>query len=370
MKKRILTVNPGSTSTRAALFVGEGCVRAVELAHSTGELAGFDRVMDQLGTRMDLLTRELGELGTLDAVAGRGGFLAPVPGGVYAVGEAMLSELRQARHGEHASNLGAFMARDFAREHRCPAFVVDPVATDELMDAARLTGLPEIKRRSIFHALGQRGAAQEAAARLGIEYERGRFIVAFLGGGISVGAHLKGQVVDVTNALDGEGPFTPERSGALPVLPLLELIENGLYTASELKKMVTTRAGLLAHLGVSDLREAEARMNAGEEKAAQVYAALAYTIAKSIASMAPALEGRVEAVVISGGMARSTRLTHSITRLVAFLGPVVVVTGNEEMAAMARGASLALVGKLPVQAYPPGTGQGTDHPLGDERPGS
>lgn len=359
---RILTINPGSTSTKAVLFEEKEAVRSVELDHPTSDLARFPRVMDQLGYRLDALRGALGETGPLDAVVGRGGFLAPVPGGAYAVGEAMLDELAQARHGEHASNLGAFMARDFARAAGCPALVVDPVATDEFMDVARLTGLPEIGRRSIFHALGQRGAAREAAARLGISYPRGRFIVAHLGGGISVGAHLKGRVVDVTNALDGEGPFSPERSGALPLLPVLDLIETGLYTPSQLKRLVTGQAGLVAHLGSSDLRQAEARMLGGDEKARTVFEALVYNVAKAVASMAPALEGRVEAVVLCGGMARSTRLAHAVTRLVAFLGPVVVVTGVEEMSAMARGALLALAEELPIQQYPPRAPEEPDHP--------
>jgi butyrate kinase len=353
MKKRILTINPGSTSTKAVLFEGDVAVRTVELEHTRDEMIRFERVMDQLQYRTSGLRAGLGDLGHLDAVVGRGGFLAPVPGGVFAVSEAMLDELRQAPHGEHASNLGAFLARKFADKHQCPALVVDPVATDELMDVARLTGFPNISRRTIFHALGQRGAAREAASRLGIDYGHGRFIVAHLGGGISVGAHLKGRVVDVTNAMDGEGPFSPERSGALPLLPVLRLLESGQYSIGQLKAAITTGGGLLAHLGTSDLRLVEARINAGDEKARLVFEAMVYNIAKAVASMAPALEGRVEAVVVTGGMARSTRLTHELTRLVAFLGPVVVVTGVEEMQAMARGALLALAGELEVQTYPP-----------------
>ena len=356
MKRRILAINPGSTSTKAVLFADGESLLAVELSHDRNELGRFDRVIDQLPRRMERLKAELGDLGALgklDAVVGRGGFLTPIPGGVYSVSQTMLDELRVAANGEHASNLGAFMAQEFSALCGCPALIVDPVATDELMDAARLTGLPEIRRRSIFHALGQRGAAREAARRLGIDYERGRFIVAHLGGGISVGAHRKGRVVDVTNALDGEGPLSPERSGALPLLPVLKLIEDGAYTPAQLREVLTRRAGLSAHLGESDLRRVEERMDAGDEKARQVFEAMAYAVAKSVSSMAPALDGRVEAVVFTGGMARSTRLMHTLTRLTAFLGPVVVVAGVEEMETMARGAELALSGALPVQTYPP-----------------
>ncbi|MFZ5427888.1 MAG: butyrate kinase [Thermodesulfobacteriota bacterium] len=353
MNARILAINPGSTSTKAAVFEDGRLAAETSIEHSALELASFRGVMGQLSWRMRALCEAMDLSGRFDAVVGRGGFLAPVPGGVYAVGTAMLDELSRAAHGEHASNLGAFMAMEVARENGCPALVVDPVATDELMDAARMTGLPEISRRSIFHALGQRGAAREAARRLGIDYGHGRFIVAFLGGGISVGAHLKGRVVDVTNALDGEGPFSPERSGALPLLPVLDLLERGVHSPAELRSIVTSRAGLSAHLGCGDLRRCEEFMAAGDGKAARVFEALAYNVAKAVASMAPALEGRVEAVVYAGGMARSTRLTHELTKLTAFLGPVVVVTGLEELEAMARGAMLALEGKLPVQKYPP-----------------
>lgn len=353
MKTRILAINPGSTSTKAVLFEDGAPLRTVEITHPAAELARHATVMDQLEFRLAGVRGELGEPGPLDAVVGRGGFLAPIPGGAYAVGEAMLGDLRQARYGEHASNLGAFMALEFARAANCPALVVDPVVTDELMDEARLTGLPEIQRRSVFHALGQRGSAREAARRLGLDYERGRFIVAHMGGGVTVGAHRLGRVADVTNGIDGEGPFTPERSGALPIVPLLDMIERGEKTPAELRRAVTRGSGLLAHLGTSDLRQAETRIAGGDDKARLVFDAMAYAIAKAIASMAPALTGHVDAVVLTGGMARSTRLTHALTRLTAFLGPVVVVTGVEEMAAMARGAALALEGKLPVQAYPP-----------------
>ena len=354
MIPRILTINPGSTSTRATLFEGGACLRDVEIAHPQAELAGFLSVMEQLGYRLEALAARLGDVGHLDAVAGRGGFLRPIPGGVYAVSQAMLDELAQSRRGEHASNLGAFLALEFARRAGCPAFVVDPVATDELDDVSRLTGLPEISRSTIFHALGQRGAAREAAARLGLKYEAGRFVVAHLGGGISVGAHRLGRVVDVTNAMDGEGPFSPERSGALPLLPVLDLLDSGAHSICSLRRALTTKAGLTAHLGVSDLRTVEAMIEAGDAKASAVFEAMAYNIAKHAASMLPALRGPADAVVFTGGMARSGRLMAALKELLGGLARVEVVTGVEEMSSMFRGALLALMGELPVQAYPPG----------------
>uniref|UniRef100_A0A7C4AHF3 Probable butyrate kinase n=1 Tax=Fundidesulfovibrio putealis TaxID=270496 RepID=A0A7C4AHF3_9BACT len=353
---RILTINPGSTSTRAVLFADGATAWDVEIAHPRDWLAGFPRIMDQLEPRRELLARAIAEhggTGPLDAVVGRGGFLGPMPGGVYAVNQAMLEELAQRPTGQHASNLGAFLAVAFAREHGCPALVVDPVVTDELDDRARLTGLPAIARRTVFHALGQRGAAREAAARLGLDYAAGRFVVAHLGGGISVGAHRLGRVADVTNAMDGEGPFSPERCGALPVLPVLALLESGEWTPAALRAVLIGRAGLSAHLGESDLRVVEARMDAGDAQAANVFEAMAYAVAKTIASMTPALEGPVDAVVLCGGMARSKRLCARITELAGFLGRVEVVTGVEEMAAMALGAQLMLTGRVPLRDYPP-----------------
>jgi len=361
MTPRILTINPGSTSTRASLFEGGACLLDVELAHPRAELDLFPRVMDQLEYRLEHLFLHLGEpgaqsgerLGRLDAVAGRGGFLKPMPGGVYAVSEAMLQELREAPTGEHASNLGAYLAGEFARRAGCPAFVVDPVVTDELDDVARPTGLPDISRRTIFHALGQRGAAREAAERLGIPYESGRFVAAHLGGGISVGAHRLGRVADVTNAMDGEGPFSPERSGALPLLPVLDLLDSGEHSICSLRQALTSRAGLTAHLGVSDLRQVEAMIDAGDERARAVFEAMAYNIAKHVASMLPALRGPADAIVFTGGMARSERLMRTLAGLVGWIARVEVVTGVEEMSSMCRGALLALRGVLPVRRYPP-----------------
>ena len=360
---RILTINPGSTSTKVVLFQSGRAVRDVELRHDKTELAPFARVIDQLDYRLATVLQALGEeegpggLGALDAVVGRGGLLAPLPGGTYAVDEAMLADLRDARHGEHSSNLGAFMALEFARAHHCPAYVVDPIVTDELDPVARLTGLPEVERRSVFHALSQRGAAREAARRLNLRYEDENFLVAHLGGGISIGAHRLGRVADVVNALDGEGPFSPERSGAVPAQALISLIENGTYTPAELRQVVTTRAGLFALLGTNDLRQVEALTDNGDARAALVFSALAYAVAKSIASLAPVFAGPegllLLAVVLTGGMARSARLVAAITARVAFLAPVLVVTGLEEMAVMAAGAERALLGETPVLRYRP-----------------
>ncbi len=428
---RILTINPGSTSTKVVLFVADQVEREVEIQHDKADLAGFVRVIHQLPFRLAAVrqalgiagapdgqmafvaedggscmsgtsegggglvasdagggpdakrcggfdtaedgggpkVQESGGLGVLDAVVGRGGLLAPLPGGTYAVDEQMLDDLRSARHGEHSSNLGALMAVEFATASGCPAYVVDPIVTDELAPVARVTGLPEVERRSIFHALSQRGAAREAARRLCVRYEDENFIVAHLGGGISIGAHSRGRVVDVVNALDGEGPFSPERSGSIPVQSLLALIEKGTYTPADLRRTALTRSGLFGLLGVNDLRQVEAMIDGGDERAALVFSALVYNVAKYVASLAPVfgcadVSGRsgtpgpgdvlpLRAVVLTGGMARSARLAEAVTARVAFLAPVVVVTGLEEMAVMAEGAARVLRGEAAVLHYRP-----------------
>lgn len=356
----ILVINPGSTSTKLALFAGGQSVAAEEIQHQPGDLARFERVVDQFDFRIhavrDFLEKAPNGAGSLRAVVGRGGLLRPLEGGVYEVSDEMIDDLQQARYGEHPCNLGAILARKLATEHDVPAYVVDPVVTDELMDEARITGLPSIERRSLFHALNQRGAARLVADRLGVEYEKSNFIVCHMGGGISIGAHRKGRVVDVLNGLDGEGPFTPERTGALPVLPILDLLRSGEMDIDQLARIVTKQGGLLAHLGTNDPREIVARMDDGDEKARRVFEGLAYCIARHVASMTPALVDEqgalsVAAVILTGGMARSDRLVGSVTRMVAHIAPVEVLPGEVEMASLAAGAERALSGEMVIRSY-------------------
>lgn len=248
------------------------------------------------------------------------------------------------------------MARTLADELGIPSYVVDPVVTDELMDAARLTGLPEVERRSLFHALNQRGVARRVAERLGVAYDERNFIVCHMGGGITIGAHRQGRVVDVVNGLDGEGPFTPERTGALPILPLLRGLRDGTFTLDSLEQAVLRQGGMYAHLSTNDPREVVARIENGDKQAGKVFEALAYTIAKHIGSMVPALVvdesgPAVAAVILTGGLARSEPLVAAVTRLVRWLGPVEVVPGELEMASLAAGAQRALEGIAPVQIY-------------------
>ncbi len=358
---RVLVINPGSTSTKLALYRDEAEVWAEEIGHGKAELAALGRPMAQEDFRRRAVAGVLAAKGVtpgdLDAVVGRGGLLHPIPGGTYRVNAAMIEDLRSCRYGEHASNLGAILAEDLAAAFGVPAFVVDTVVTDELREVARVTGHPAIRRRSIFHALSQRAAARNAAERLGIAYESGKFLVAHMGGGISIGAHDRGRVVDVVNALDGEGPMSPERSGALPPIPVLDLIESGQTTIERLKRVILTEGGLTAHLGVNDLRLAEARSASGDEAAARVVSAMAYGVAKAVCSLAPALMvedgGLIDAVVLTGGLARSPSFSAAVGRLLSFLAPVLVAADAGELAAMAAGAERVLAGRETARDYRP-----------------
>ena len=356
----ILVINPGSTSTKLALFKGGEVAASEELQHDRFELAGFERVADQFDFRMQVITGFLHKAGAdtaeIRAVAGRGGLLRPLQGGVYEVSDDMVDDLKTARYGEHPCNLGAVLALALARQWGVPAYVVDPAVTDELMDTARLTGLPGLERRSLFHALNQRGVARIVAKQLGLSYDSANFIICHMGGGITIGAHLRGRVVDVVNGLDGEGPFTPERTGALPVVPVLDMIRSGERSVDELRLAVMKQGGLVAHLGTNDLRQVEARIQAGDAQAERVFRAMAYTVARYAASMAPALvdgDGllNVAAVILTGGLARSEQLVAEVTRMVRHLGPVHVVPGEVEMLALATGAQRALSGAEQVRAY-------------------
>lgn len=356
----ILVINPGSTSTKLALFDKGQSLAASEIQHDKAELARFGSVADQFDFRMQAITHFLQDSGIdaalLRAVAGRGGLLRPLEGGVYAVSDEMVDDLREARYGEHPCNLGAPLALAMARENGIPAYVVDPVVTDEMMGKARLTGLPEVERRSLFHALNHRGMTRLVADKLGISYENSDFIVCHMGGGISIGAHRHGRVVDVINGLDGEGPFTPERTGALPMIPLLDRLRDGKVSLDDLRLQILRQGGLYAHLGTNDPREVVARIEEGDEQARLVFDALAYGVARYVASMMPALADErghvnVAAVILTGGLARSGPLVAEISRMVSCIGPVEVMPGEVEMASLAAGAERALAGQETVRTY-------------------
>ncbi len=353
---RLLVINPGSTSTKIAIFDDTIPVLERTLRHSSAEIARFDRLIDQYQFRKEAVEAALQEAGVrpedLQAVVGRGGLLKPIPGGTYAVNEVMQDDLRQAKYGEHASNLGGLLAADLAAASGIPAFIVDPVVVDELQPVARLTGLPQISRRSIWHALNQKAVARRAAADLGKQYSELNLIVVHLGGGISVGAHQAGNTIDVNNALDGDGPFSPERSGGLPAGDLVRLCFSGQYQQAEIRKLLVGRGGLVAYLGTNDGRDVVKRLLAGDEQAETVYRALAYQVAKEIGAAAAVLSGKVDAIVITGGLAYDQDyLVNWIKERVAFISQVLVYPGEDELLALAEGALRVLTGAESAKQY-------------------
>jgi len=350
----ILAINPGSTSTKVAVFDDARAVFTDVVRHPEAELARFPRVAEQYEFRLQAVVRALGGAGVngrqLAAVVGRGGLMRPVAAGTYHVNERMVADLEAGVQGEHPSNLGGIMAHNLGRRFGCPAFVVDPVAVDELDDVARLSGLPGVPRRSLAHALNIRAVAREVAAGLGKGLDESRLIVAHLGTGISVAALAKGRMVDVNNPIE-EGPFSVERSGGLPATSLVDLCFSGRYTAAELKRRLMRSSGLVAYLGTRDFAAAEARAREGDARADLVVRAMAYQIAKEIGAMAAVLGGRVDAVALTGGMAHSEWLCGLIRRRVEFIAPAVVVPGEEELRALALGALRALRGEEEAKDY-------------------
>jgi len=356
---RILAINPGSTSTKISVFEGEKEVWSAKLSHGTAELSAFPSIYDQYDFRKNVIRRELESagysVGSLSAVVGRGGLVHPLEGGTYLVTERLLEDLRKGVQGEHISNLGAPIAAELAHEAGCPAYIVDPVVVDELEPLARFSGHPAITRRSIFHALNQKAVARKAAAELGRAYDQVNLIVIHLGGGISVGAHRRGRVIDVNNALDGDGPFTPERSGGLPVGDLVTLCFGGTKSLAEIRKMIKGAGGIVAYLGTNDMRHVEEEIAAGNGEYRIVYEAMAYQVSKETGAMAAVLGGDVDAIVITGGVAYDRSFVDWIRRRVGFLARVLVYPGEEEMEALALGALRVLRSQEQARTYDPST---------------
>ncbi len=354
---KILVINPGSTSTKIAVYADEDPLFTETIRHEAADLARFGRVMDQEAYRREMILGILERQGILltdlDAVIGRGGLLRPMPGGTYAVGPEMLDDLRSCSFGAHASNLGAILAHDLAANSGIPALIADPVVVDELGPLARYSGHPDIKRRSIFHALNHKAVARRVARELGRPYDELRLIVAHLGGGVSVGAHELGRVVDVNNALDGDGPFSPERSGGLPTGDVVSWCFAPGAHEPDVRRKITGAGGLLAYLGTASGLEIEKRILAGDETAREVREAMAYQVAKEIGAMGAVLGGRVDAVVLTGGLMHDRELARLVSSRVTFLGPVVIHAGEDEMSALAQAAKRALADPGSILAYPP-----------------
>ena len=351
---KILAINPGSTSTKLAVFENETPRLVRTLRHSVEELSAFPQVTDQFGFRKDLVLRELEADGiplAFDAVIGRGGLFKPIPGGVYKINEQMLHDAKCAAH-PHACNLGCLIAAELAaRIPGCRAFIADPGVTDELDEVARITGSPLMPRITIWHALNQRAIARRYAREQGTRYEDLNLIICHLGGGISIGTHLRGRCIDVNNALDGEGPFSPERAGTLPAGALIDLCYSGRFTREELKKRISGHAGLAAHLGTTDVPTIVTRIAEGDKHAELVLDAMIYQTAKSIGAATTVLYGKVDAILLTGGIAHSDYMVSRLTERVSFLAPVHVYPGEDELEALAQNALGALRGELEVQEY-------------------
>jgi butyrate kinase len=351
----MLIINPGSTSTKIAIYDNDEPVMEQTLRHSSEELSSYATVMEQhdfrKGTILRFLKEKAIDLQQLSAVVGRGGLLRPMEGGTYRVNSVMLQDLRNAVMGQHASNLGAILADEIAGSQNIPALIVDPVVVDELEKMARISGMPEIERKSILHALNQKAVARRAAKEAGRSYEEMNLIVAHMGGGISVGAHQKGKVIDVNNALDGEGPFSPERAGGLPAGELMRLCFSGEYTLEQLKSKTVGNGGLSAYLGTKDGMEVKRRIAEGDEYAKLIYEAMAYQVAKEIGACSTVLKGKIDMICLTGGLAYDELLTGWIKERVGFIGEVRIYPGEDEMIALAEGGLRVLRGEEQVKEY-------------------
>jgi len=351
---RILAINPGSTSTKIALYEDEYPHSQLSLSHSSEDLKRFPSVWDQYEFRLSSVRAGIvqwGENGRrLDAVVGRGGLLRPVKGGTYRVDSRMLADARANLQGEPVSNLACALADEIAKEHRTEAFIVDPVSVDEFEPLARYSGHPLIERRALAHTLNIHAVARRAAKRLGKPVDETDLVVAHLGGGISVAPLRGGRIIDVNDA-SSDGPFSPERTGGLPLQQFITLCFSGKYTEAEVRKLVMGRGGVLAYLETSDATAVESRIAGGDVRAREVYEAMAYQIAKEIGAMSTVLRGKVDGIVISGGLAKSKMLVDWIQARVAFIAPVIVFPGDDELLALVQGVLCVLRGDEDARTY-------------------
>jgi len=355
MSYKLLIINPGSTSTKIGVYEDEKQILEETLRHSSEEIGKYATIFDQLQFRKNVILKVLEDrnfdINTLNAVVGRGGLLKPIVGGTYAVNDSMLEDLKIGVQGQHASNLGGIIANEIGNSLNIPAFIVDPVVVDEMDEVARISGMPEIERKSIFHALNQKAVAKRYAKENNKSYDSLNLIVTHMGGGISVGTHKSGRVIDVNNALDGEGPFSPERSGGLPVGDLVKLCYSGKYTIEEIKKKINGKGGTVAYLDTNDFRAVQEKALSGDEKAKLIFDAFVFQIAKEIGKCAAVLCGKVDAIILTGGIAYSKDVTEAIKERVGFIGPVVIYPGEDELLALAEGGIRVLKGEEKAKEY-------------------
>lgn len=354
MREYILAINPGSTSTKAAVFRGDECIKQVNLSHTPEEIKRFDKIIDQYEFRMGAVLKWLESegigLGTLAAVVGRGGILKPMPGGTYKVTEAMINDLKSEEREQHISNIGGILAKGIGDSQGIPSYIVDPVAVDEFEDEARVSGLPELPRRSMVHALNVKAVSRRAADILKKRLEDTNLVVAHLGGGITISPVKGGRIIDANVANDG-GPFSPERAGSLPSGDLVRLCFSGRYSQKEIKKKTVGEGGIVGYLGTNDVREVLKRIADGDMEAKKIFEAMCYQISKEIGAMACVLSGKVDAIVLTGGLAYSKELVEFVSNRVKFVSQIIVIPGEDELLSLAQGANRVLKGEENAKIY-------------------
>jgi butyrate kinase len=355
---RILAINPGSTSTKIAVYFNQKSRFLKTIRHPLKDLNKFKRIVDQYGFRKKIILEELekgdAKVEDISAVVGRGGILKPVESGVYEVNEEMRKDMIECTYGEHASNLGGLIAYDIAgsfKNRKVRAFIADPTVVDEFQEVSRISGHPEFERRSIFHALNHKAMGRAYANFLDRKYEDLNLIIVHMGGGISVAAHQKGRVIDSNQALDGDGPFTPERSGTLPAGDLARLCFSGKYSLDYVMKMIKGKGGMIAYLGINDAYEAGLKAESGDEKTTLILNAMAYQVAKEIGAMGAVLKGNVDAIILTGGIAHNSIIVDYIKTMIAHISKVVVYPGEDEMKALVMNVLMVMTGEAECKVY-------------------
>ncbi len=355
MSVKTLVINPGSTSTKIGIFEDETLLFDETLRHSTEEIARYDSIIDQKDFRRDIILEFLKskdfDVNSLDIVVGRGGMLKPIPGGTYAVNDALVHDLELGVSGQHASNLGGILSKEIADSIGKPSYIVDPVVVDELCDEARISGVPELPRISIFHALNQKAVAKRYAAEVGKDYNDLNLIVVHMGGGVSVGAHRQGKVIDVFNALDGDGAFSPERAGGVPSGALIKMCFSGKYNEKEMYKKLVGAGGFNALLGTNDMREVEKMVQEGNKDADLFRRAFVFQVSKDIGSMACVLSGKIDQIIITGGIAYDKEVVAGLKEHCEFLAPVTVYPGEDELLALVQGGLRVINGTEKAAEY-------------------
>ena len=355
MSIKSLIINPGSTSTKIGVFEDETLLFEETLRHSTEEISQYASIVDQKDFRKNIIVNLLNEknfdINSLNMVVGRGGMLKPIPGGTYAVTDELLEDLKIGKQGQHASNLGGILAREIGDSIGVPSFIVDPVVVDEMMPIARYSGVPELPRTSVFHALNQKAVAKRYANEIGKAYTDLNLIVVHMGGGVSVGAHKNGRVVDIFNALDGDGAFSPERAGSVPSGALIKMCFSGKYTEKEVYKKIVGNGGFNAYMGTNDMRDVEKAVLAGDEKAIEYRDAFVLQVAKDMGSMACVLDGKVDQIVVTGGIAYDKGVVAGLRERAEWIAPFTVYPGEDELLALVQGGLRVINGVEEAMKY-------------------